>query len=245
MGIREFKPIVKPSRTSEFSPEVFADLGEAYKRHTSYLNDIAKDIPKSDVFVRAKIREVVDRLSIVIPVLIKVLRPTVVRGGGNTSLFLQRCMVAGIFAEFVMPNHVPSTEPGLVAPTSAISIPAKLPAKILQACLVKYKTEGLAYSEEQIKELIQDRAEKEKAKIMKDKSDMTPEQRKLDNMLQRLGMGKWAVGGTKAIWRFDPNQYVSEKEAMEAAGITRFAPEPDVYERDGGYDVAQTTEDNA
>ena len=105
--------------------------------------------------------------------------------------------------------------------------------------------EGLAYSDEQIKELIQDRAEKEKAKIMKDKSDMTPEQRKLDNMLQRLGMGKWAVGGTKAIWRYDPNQYVSEKEAMEAAGITRFAPEPDVYERDGGYDVVQTNEDNA
>jgi hypothetical protein len=80
---------------------------------------------------------------------------------------------------------------------------------------------------------------------MQDKSDMTPEQRKLDNLLQRLGMGKWAVGGTKAIWRYDPNQYVSEREAMEAAGITRFGPEVDVYERDGGYDVVQTREDDA
>jgi hypothetical protein len=144
-----------------------------------------------------------------------------------------------------MPNHVPSNDPGLLAPTSTISVPARLPAKILQSCLLKYKEEGLAYSQDQIRELIQDRQEKEKAKIIQDKSDMTPEQRRLDNLLQRLGMGKWAVGGTKAIWRYDPNQYVSEKEAMEAAGITRFAPQVDVYEADGGYDVAQTTEDNA
>ena len=190
-------------------------------------------------------REVVDRLSVVIPVFIKILRPTVVRGGTIASGFLQRCMVAGIFSEFIMPNHVPSNEPGLVAPTSAISIPAKMPAKILQACLLKYKQEGLSYLEEQIREMIQDRMEKEKAAIIRDKNDMTPEQRKLDNMLQRLGMGKWAVGGTKAIWRYDPNQYVSEKEAMEAAGITRFGEQVDVYERDGGYDVEQTTEDNA
>jgi hypothetical protein len=244
-GPRQFKPIIKPSRTTEFSAEVFTDLTKAYTLHTSYLNEVARDIPKSDVFVRAKLREVVDRLSEVIPVLIKVLRPTVVRGGGNTSLFLQRCIVGGMFAEFVMPNHIPSGQPGLVAPTSAIAVPARLPAKILQACLLKYKQEGLAYSDEQIREMIQDRQEKEKMKIINDKSEMTPEQRKLDNMLQRLGMGKWAVGGTKAIWRYDPNQYLSEKDAMEAAGITRFGPEIDVYERDGGYDVVQTTEDNA
>ena len=243
--IREFKPIIKPSKTTEFSSEVFADLGEAYKRHTAYLNEIAKDIPKSDVFIRAKIRELVDRLSEVVPVLIRVLRPTVVRGGANTATFLQRCIVGGMFAEFVMPNHVPSNRSDLVGPTSALSVPARLPAKILQACLVKFKQEGLAYSQEQIREMIQDRQEKEKAKIMRDKSEMTPEQRKLDNLLQRLGMGKWAVGGTKAIWRYDPNQYVSEKEAMEAAGITRFGPQVDPYEADGGYDVVQTTEDNA
>jgi hypothetical protein len=245
IGPREFKPIIKPSRTTEFSPEVFSDIREAYSRHTSYLNEIAKDISKTNLFVRAKLQEIVDRLSIIIPLLIKVLRPTVLRGGSNTAQFLQRCLIGGAFAEFVMPNHVPSNEPGLVAPTSSISVPARLPAKILQSCLLKYKEEGLAYSEEQIREMIQDRIEKEKAKIMRDKNDMTPEQRKLDNMLQRLGMGKWAVGGTKAIWRYDPNQYVSEKEAMEAAGITRFAPQVDFYEAEGGYDVVQTTDDNA
>jgi hypothetical protein len=245
MGPREFKPIIKPSRTTDFSDDVFDDLKEAYSRHTSYLNEIVKDVPKTNTFVRAKIQEVVDRLSVVIPLFIKVLRPTVLRGGNNTATFLQRCLVAGMFAEFIMPNHIPSNASGVVAPTSTISNPARLPAKILQSCLLKYNDEGLKYSEEQIREMIQDRIEKEKAKIMRDKNDMTPEQRKLDNMLQRLGMGKWAVGGTKAIWRYDPNQYVSEKEAMEAAGITRFGPQVDFYEAEGGYDVVQTTDDNA
>lgn len=244
-GPREFKPIIKPSKTTEFSKEVFDDLTKAYSLHTSYLNEIAKDIPKTDVFIRAKLRELVDRLSVVIPMLIKVLRPTMIRGGKSTSDYLQRCIVGGMFAEFVMPNHVPSGVPGLVAASTSIVVPARIPAKILQACLLKYEKEGLAYSEEQIREMIQDRQEKEKMKIINDKSEMTPEQRKLDNLLQRLGMGKWAVGGTKAIWRYDPNQYLSEKDAMVAAGITRFGPEIDVYERDGGYDVIQTTEDNA
>jgi hypothetical protein len=245
IGPRKFRPLVKPSQTSDFSPAVMADLEEAYKRHTSYLNDIIKDIPKTDVFIKAKLREVVNKLSVMIPFFTKILRPTVVRGGQIAATYVQRCMVAGMFAEFISPNHVPSSEPGVVAPTSAISTPAKMPSQILLACLKKYQTEGLSYSQEQIREMIQDRIEKEKNQIMRDKSEMTPEQRKLDNMLQRLGMGKWAVGGTKAIWRYDPNQYVSEREAMEAAGITRFAPEVDVYERDGGYDVVQTREDDA
>lgn len=242
---RRFRPVIKPSKNKDFSPEVKRDLYEAYQRHTSYIWEITKDIPKSDKFIKAKIREASDKLSMVIPVFIKILRPTVVRGGALTSTFLQRCIVAGIFAEFIMPNHVPSNEPGVIAPTSAITIPAKLPARILEAFLLKYKQEGLAYTEEQIREMMQDIMEKEKSKIMRDKNEMTPEQRKLDNILQRYGMGKWAIGGTKAIWRYDADHYVSEREQMEAAGITRFGDQVDVYERDGGYDVEQTGADDA
>jgi len=242
---RKFSPKIQASSRAEFSSEVMSDLMEAYNRHTSYLNDIAKDIPKTDKYVKAKLRELIEKLSVAVPVFVKILRPTLIRGGKLASDYLQRLIVGGIFAEFIMPNHVPSNEPGVVAPTSAITVPAKLPAKILQACLLKFRQEGLQYNQDQIKELIQDRIEKEKAEIIKDKGKMTPEQRKLDNMLQRLGMGKWAVGGTKAIWKYDPNQYVSEKEAMASAGITRFGPQMDVYEAEGGYDVVQTTEDNA
>ena len=239
----QMNPLLTKSKV--LSSDVIRDIKEAYNRHTSYLLEIVKDIPKSDRFIRAKMQEVVDRLSIVIPTFITILRPTIVKGGNLACEYLQRVIVSGIFAEFVMPNHVPSNQPELVAPTSATTIPAKMPAKILQACILKYKQEGLAYTQEQIREMIQDRIEKEKAKIIRDKEEMTPEQRKLDNLLQRYGMGKWAVGGTKAIWRFDPNQYVSEKEAMAAAGITRFGEQMDVYERDGGYDVVQTAEDDA
>ena len=234
----------RSSFVSSFSTETIADVQEAMERHLSYLNEIIKDIPKSDKFVIAKMREVVERLSVVVPVLIKILRPTVMRGGAFAMSYIQRALVSGIFAEFIMPNHVPSNEPGLVSPTAAISIPAKLPARILQTCLIKYKQEGLSFSEEQIREMIQDRIEKEKAAIIRSKNEMTPEQRKLDNLLQRYGMGKWAVGGSKAIWRYDPNQYVSEREAMEAAGITRFGPQVDAYEREG-YDVEQTDDNNA
>ena len=244
-GMQRFSFTLRPSPGLEFSRDVIADINESFDRHTSYLNEILKDLSRSDVFVKAKIKEVADKLSVVVPVFIKILRPTAIRGGPIASSFLQRAIVAGIFTEFIMPNHIPPNQSGLVAPTSAITIPVKLPAKILQACLLKYKTEGLAYTKEQIRELIEDRAEKEKSKIIKDKDTMTPEERKLDNMLQNLGMGPWAVGGSAAIRKYDPNQYVSEREAMTAAGITRFGPQVDVYESEGGYDVEQTSADDA
>jgi hypothetical protein len=243
--LRPFRPIIKPSKTQEFSQETMNDLFEAYKRHTDYLEAIVKDLKPSDKFILAKIQEAIERLTVVVPFFVNVIRPTVFRGGSLATNFLQRGIVAGIFAELIMPNHIPRGRQDVLAPESALRASVKILANILKACMMKYRQEGLAYSEQQIREMIQDRMEKEKAQIMKDKNDMTPEQRKLDNMLQRLGMGKWAVGGTKAIWRYDPNQYVSEKDAMEMAGITRFTEPVDVYEAEGGYDVEQTTEDNA
>jgi len=244
---RKFRPIIKPSKTTDFSVDVMADLTKAYKLHTNYLYEIVKDLGRAvGLFARAKIQEAIDRLSVVSPLFIRILRPTIIRGGAIATQFLQRLIVGGIFAEFIMPNHVPQNVPGLSAPLSAVSLPAKLPAKILRACLLQYKQEGLNFNSEQIREIIQDRMEKEKAKIIKDKTDMTPEERKLDNLLQRYGMGHYAVGGTKAIWKYDPKHYVTEREEMLAAGITRFGEAAEVYRPEGdGYDVEQTSPDDA
>jgi hypothetical protein len=87
--------------------------------------------------------------------------------------------------------------------------------------------------------------------------------------MKRLGMGRWAVGGTAAIRVYDKDQYEREKTERAQAGILDFpgagptdilgtegrpfdelglpgeAFPFDAYERDGGYDHVQTREDDA
>jgi len=38
-------------------------------------------------------------------------------------------------------------------------------------------------------------------------------------MNKRLGLGEWAVGGTKLIYKYDKDYYDLEREKDEAAGI--------------------------
>lgn len=236
---------LKPRDEHDFSRETKEDIKTFIQNHTGYLNKIIKDIPKEDKFVNAKMRELVDKLSVIIPLFSKVLRANILRGGAIGLPDILKSILLGALLEFVSPNHLPPDEPGLERPATAVSVPAKLPATILAACITKFNQEGLSYTSEQIRIMIQDRIEKEKANILRKYNGLDEEGRRLEKMLMRMGMGQWAVGGTKAIWKYDPKQYTKERDDMEAAGITRFGPEPDVYNRGEGVDVEQFTEDDA
>jgi hypothetical protein len=236
---------LKPRDEHDFSRETKDDIRIFLQNHTGFLNKILKDIPKEDKFVNAKIKELVDKLSEVIPLLSKVLRANILKGGSIGLPDIQKSIVLGAILEFVSPNHLPPDVPGLERPATAVSVPAKMPASILAACLTKFKQEGLSYTSDQIRLMIQDRIEKEKSNILRKYNELDEEGRRLEKMLMRMGMGKWAVGGTKAIWKYDPKQYTKERDDMAEAGITRFGPEPDVYNRGEGFDVAQHHEDDA
>jgi hypothetical protein len=236
---------LKPRDEHDFSRETKDDIRIFLQNHTGFLNKILKDIPKEDKFVNAKIKELVDKLSEIIPLLSKVLRANILKGGAIGLPDIQKSLVLGAVLEFVSPNHLPPDVPGLERPATAVSVPAKMPASILAACLTKFKQEGLSYTSDQIRLMIQDRIEKEKSNILRKYNELDEEGRRLEKMLMRMGMGKWAVGGTKAIWKYDPKQYTKERDDMAEAGITRFGPEPDVYNRGEGFDVAQHQEDDA
>ena len=44
----------------------------------------------------------------------------------------------------------------------------------------------------------------------------------MEAALKQLGMGKWAVGGTKAIRQYDADRYEAERAERAAAGIVDF-----------------------
>jgi hypothetical protein len=87
---------------------------------------------------------------------------------------------------------------------------------------------------------------------------LSDEERAVEFINKKLGIGKWAVGGTKLIYAYDSDYYDLERQKREAAGIIDFpglGPDQvealdgrkvdeygfpvfgdEEFERDGGYD---------
>jgi hypothetical protein len=77
---------------------------------------------------------------------------------------------------------------------------------------------------------------------------MSKEAKTVEMLNKKLGLGKWAVGGTKAIYAYDPEQYEREKQEREAAGIFDGGNGQPIQPPTGdeeGVDMEQTKEDDA
>jgi len=60
-------------------------------------------------------------------------------------------------------------------------------------------------------------------------------------MFKKLGIGEYAVGGTKAIYAYNEEQYDRERIQRNEMGFTEMV---EGGEGDGGYDNAQVQEDD-
>ena len=136
---------------------------------------------------------------------------------------------------------------------------------MIAECTEWYRKEAKKYSDKEIRELITARNEKEKLQFVNEIAGMTKEMKAIEKLKKQLGLGKWAVGGTKAIYAYDADRYDYEREERAAAGIVDFPgygpdelPLPQgrpvgadgfvdygaEYEREGGYDVNQNAGDD-
>jgi hypothetical protein len=86
----------------------------------------------------------------------------------------------------------------------------------------RFKGEGFHLTPEQIREMIAERNEKEKANIIRKMNDMSRAARDIEKTKIKLGIGEYAVGGTKAIYAYDQDRYDIEREQRAEAGIVDF-----------------------
>jgi hypothetical protein len=90
---------------------------------------------------------------------------------------------------------------------------------------------------------------------------MSPEEKKSELMMKRLGIGKWSIGGTKAITTLDPEQLERERVKRIEMGIGDFITDEATVAHanrllqddafggggdgaEGGYDVGQQSADD-
>jgi hypothetical protein len=108
------------------------------------------------------------------------------------------------------------------APPSQVEQQALFPAKFISEMANRFKDEGYNLTPTQIRELIAKRNEMEKANILKKMTDMSRSGKDIAKIQMKLGIGDWAVGGTKAIYAYDADRYDIERDQRAQAGIVDF-----------------------
>ena len=120
---------------------------------------------------------------------------------------------------------------------------------LITKLLRKFYREKITFDSEAIKNMIEIGNEKERVKVIKDFDKLSPEEKAVELMNKRLGLGKWSVGGTKVIYAYDKDYYDLERQRRLDAGIMDFPGlgneyMPDVMEVDDlGFEVSNKEED--
>ena len=185
-------------------------------------------------------------------------------GGKDMIQYISRAYIIGAISKLIDPQNIPLTDD--MPEDDAINM--KLIYKGLGQALTKYAVGSKIPSDEEIRISLEKRAEKEKQVYLSKLEGLSKESRQVELTLKNLGMGDWAVGGTKAIRQYDADRYEAERAERAAAGIvdypgvadanaadaartydmfgTDFGDEYDVAgaNGDGGYDHDQMAEDD-
>lgn len=199
------------------------DVNAFLAEHRSYLLKFNKI--NVTPWLKAKVETFIAQVRPILD-MIETLRPMQIPGGKQTyDYFLKFCLYAPL-VNFADPDILPIAKDA-EAP-SHVEPEALFPAKFVSEMLNRFKIEGMKLTPQQIRELIAARKEEEKANILRIMTKMSRAEKDITKIQMKLGLGDWAVGGTKAIYAYDPDQYDKEKDQRAKAGIidfTEFNPE--------------------
>jgi hypothetical protein len=239
------------------------DLNDIIKRHVEANTRFGSSFTAGGI-ARAKIEYFLKQIQGYLT-FTEEMNPSRVPGGAIGVKYIRNALFLGPFAELLDFNKTPPGSGGEVAATSLVDQSGTSLVMFLTAIFKQYGAESLSYSPEEIKLRIAKAKEKEKMNFIGDKDKMDDEAKKVDNINQALGIGKWAIGGSKLIYAYDAGQYEREREDRIRRGETDLPyleetgrqthnvvyefggvipGQADFYENQGGFDVAQEDPDD-
>jgi hypothetical protein len=168
------------------------------------------------------------------------IRPMSVPGREQTLAYLQRAILYGPLAMLLSPSAQDAIQ-------SATESSSEHLARMIAYLLAKYNKERITYNEQELKNKIAIREEKERVNIISEFNTLSDEERAMELTNKRLGLGKWSVGGTKLIYAYDKEYHDQEREKRIRAGIMEDDMDDGVEmfgEEEEGYDNNQHADDD-
>ena len=220
------------------------DIHNMLKLHTDYLRNMYQTLTGIG---KAKIEYGVLRLAMLLNSFKKSIRGPMLPGGSVAVEYILKTGIAGILYEMMNINmSVPDTylEEDSIIDTSS------LPKEVVSELILRYESETFRLTEEEIKLAIAVRNEKEKVSFINKLDKLSPEEKRLELMQKKLGLGDWSVGGTKSIYAYNSEQYERERNQRVEMGI-RDQSQYDMFNKikeeqnmDSGYDNQQINSDD-
>jgi hypothetical protein len=212
---------LQPTLDQDLAPEHKKTLREMVFANDTYIQRTFMGRVNKAAFAKVKLEHCVKQLR-QIPVLLQKVTATNIPGGERMMRYLLKSMICAPLASLVNPNEIPEGAGTQEASQVLIDGSLGLIYEILNRSFTKYDKEILSYSDKELRDELQIRAEKEKADIIREFAEMDDDKKQVELMLKNLRMGKWAVGGTKAITQYNKEQYERERIERAKAGISDF-----------------------
>ncbi len=200
---------------------------ETLKTKVLQANDIIrKDIldnfhTEQNAYALAKLDLFVKQISTACSIL-RTLNARNVRGGNYVLMYIAQYIIFKPLADMINPNVVPDELKGLASQKSFIDRSAPLLIQAVKKAMALFKTEYLALTPEDIKILLRVRAEKETDQFIKRINDMSENEKFVEMQNKLLRTGRYAIGGSEAIYKYDPEYAAREALERQAAGIADF-----------------------
>lgn len=218
-----FEPPTMPVIAQKYAESHLEDLKDVLDEDRAILNLFVADFHSPDkTFARAKLDYFVSQMSAVTRLKNR-LRPLYFMGGDDTFQHIQQAFLYGPLADLFNPSKVPppieeaEEEPRKKGPLFDTSIAMLI--KIIGAALDQFDKHRLGYSDEELREIIQRRAEQEKQNILSKLDKMSDEERYVATMNMRLGLGRYNVDKFKQIIKYSADQIALERKEGQEAGI--------------------------
>lgn len=186
------------------------------------------------IFARAKLSYFLKQLREILKFKNKI-RSTLVPGRGQTLAYIQQTILYGTLATLMDPDFIPNELMNENPEMSTGSSSTTFIGKLLVSILTKYKSESLTYDDEKIKTKIAILEEMERVSVIQEFNKLSEDERRSQLMQKRLGIGRWAVGGTSLTWKYDADYFDLESQRREEA---RLGHHP-VNKGGEGYSVGQ------
>jgi hypothetical protein len=205
--------------------------------------------------MRAKVEKLIKQYSTMKKQVCDILRIILTPGGRQMVTYIHRAFLMGPLHSYLDPQDIPDAA-GDIAEGARAGARIKDLYVAISQLVDRIRDEGLNYSDEQIRILLEERREKEKMLFIKKQDKMTKEEQQLERMNKRRGLGDYAVT-LKQVRYLDEEQQEREREQRALAGIVDYVDPTQgrdydmlgfnyaaEYEAEGGYDNAQYGDDD-
>ena len=255
---------LRVSKLYDLGSQHAIDLNEMLEKHTDTSSKYATSFENG--LAAVKIRYFLEQIQ-GLAKFAQEIQAARVPGGEIGTKYLKRALAVGPLAELLDFNRVPLVATGEVAAESLVDRSGSALVAFLTACMGQFTRESLSYSPDEIRLRIAKAKEKEKMNIVSDLDKLDDDAKRVELVNKALGLGRWAIGGSKLIYAYDADQYERERderikrggtdlpmaaESMEAPGNNQVfdifgqgvGGGDQFYEGEGGYDVGQEADDD-